>query len=104
MSTDDAPFMSRRCVLGGLSAATGLAFVRRSHAERFVSTAPLKPGEFVWSRVFVANGRLCADLGRAKAIELPQAETERRWSITNASAKPSLVNQISCGVRLVLRK
>jgi hypothetical protein len=41
-----------------------------------------KPGEIVWSRVFVANGRLCADLGRAKAIELPLAETERRWSIT----------------------
>ncbi len=41
-----------------------------------------KPGEIVWSRVFVADGRLCADLGRAKAIQLPGAETERRWSIT----------------------
>jgi hypothetical protein len=41
-----------------------------------------RPGEIVWSRVFVDNGRLCADLGRAKVIELPQDETERRWRIT----------------------
>jgi hypothetical protein len=41
-----------------------------------------KPGEIVWSRVFVDAGKLCADLGRAKVIELPLAETERRWRIT----------------------
>ncbi|MCC6587094.1 MAG: fucose isomerase [Bryobacterales bacterium] len=41
-----------------------------------------KPGEIVWSRVFVDNGKLCADLGRAKVVELPQSETERRWNIT----------------------
>ncbi|MBK7928858.1 MAG: fucose isomerase [Bryobacterales bacterium] len=41
-----------------------------------------KPGEIVWSRVFVDNGKLKADLGRAKVIELPQEETERRWQIT----------------------
>ncbi len=41
-----------------------------------------KPGEIVWSRVFVDNGKLKADLGRAKVIELPQEETERRWRIT----------------------
>jgi L-fucose isomerase-like protein len=41
-----------------------------------------KPGEIVWSRVFVDNGKLRADLGRAKAIELPQAENERRWNTT----------------------
>jgi hypothetical protein len=41
-----------------------------------------KPGEIVWSRVFVDNGKLKADIGRAKSIELPQAESERRWSIT----------------------
>ena len=38
-----------------------------------------KVGEIVWSRVFVENGKLKMDLGRAKVIELPQAETERRW-------------------------
>ena len=41
-----------------------------------------KPGEIVWSRVFVDNGKLKADLGRAKVIELPQAENERRWNTT----------------------
>ena len=41
-----------------------------------------KPGEIVWSRVFVDNGKLKADLGRAKAIELPAEENERRWHIT----------------------
>lgn len=41
-----------------------------------------KPGEIVWSRVFVDNGRLKVDLGRAKVVELPAAETERRWQAT----------------------
>ena len=41
-----------------------------------------KPGEVVWSRVFVENGALKADLGRARAIELPPEETARRWSVT----------------------
>jgi hypothetical protein len=41
-----------------------------------------KPGEIVWSRIFVEGGRLKADLGRARAVGLPQEETERRWRIT----------------------
>lgn len=41
-----------------------------------------KPGEIVWSRVYVAEGRLKADIGRAAAVELPAEETERRWRIT----------------------
>jgi hypothetical protein len=41
-----------------------------------------KPGEIVWSRVFVDNGKLKVDLGRAKVIELPAEENERRWHIT----------------------
>jgi hypothetical protein len=41
-----------------------------------------KPGEIVWSRVFVENGKLKMDLGRAKVITLPEAETERRWKET----------------------
>jgi len=41
-----------------------------------------KPGEIVWSRVFVENGKLKMDLGRAKAIALPQTETDRRWKET----------------------
>lgn len=41
-----------------------------------------KPGEIIWSRIFVADGRLKADLGRATVVELPRAETERRWELT----------------------
>ena len=41
-----------------------------------------KPGEIVWSRVFVANGKLKMDLGRAQVVTLPRAETERRWAET----------------------
>ena len=41
-----------------------------------------KPGEIVWSRIFVDGGKLKADIGRAKVVELPQEETERRWRIT----------------------
>jgi hypothetical protein len=41
-----------------------------------------KPGEIVWSRIFVADGRLKMDLGRARVAALPQAETERRWKAT----------------------
>jgi hypothetical protein len=41
-----------------------------------------KPGEVVWSRVFIEDGKLKADLGLARAIALPQEETERRWRIT----------------------
>ncbi|TVR50858.1 MAG: fucose isomerase [Puniceicoccaceae bacterium] len=41
-----------------------------------------KPGEIVWSRVFIEDGRLKMDLGRAEVIELPREETERRWEAT----------------------
>ena len=41
-----------------------------------------KPGEIVWSRVFVESGRLKMDLGRAKVVSLPREETERRWRET----------------------
>ncbi len=41
-----------------------------------------KPGEIVWSRVFVMDGKLHADLGLASVVELPQEETERRWDAT----------------------
>jgi len=41
-----------------------------------------KPGEVVWSRVFVMDGGLHVDMGRATAIELPEEETERRLRAT----------------------
>ena len=43
-------------------------------------TGVCKPGEVVWSRVYVEHGRLNADLGRATAISLPEEETRRRWN------------------------
>jgi hypothetical protein len=41
-----------------------------------------KPGEIIWSRVFVEGGALHADLGRGTVVRLPAAETERRWRET----------------------
>ncbi|HLJ14514.1 MAG TPA: hypothetical protein VKV15_08470 [Bryobacteraceae bacterium] len=45
-------------------------------------TGVSKPGEIVWSRIFVDDGVLKADLGRAKVAALPPEETERRWRMT----------------------
>ncbi len=41
-----------------------------------------KPGEIVWSRVFVQGGKLKMDLGRARVVDLPMQETDRRWRET----------------------
>ena len=41
-----------------------------------------KPGEIVWSRIFVEDDALKMDLGRARVVELPKEETERRWNLT----------------------
>ena len=39
-----------------------------------------KPGELVWSRIFVEEGKLHADIGRATVLQLPREETARRWA------------------------
>jgi L-fucose isomerase-like protein len=41
-----------------------------------------KPGWVVWSRVFVADGKLKYDTGLAEIVELPEAETNDRWQLT----------------------
>lgn len=41
-----------------------------------------KPGEVVWFRVFIMDGVLHVDLGRATALALPEAETRRRLDAT----------------------
>jgi len=41
-----------------------------------------KPGNVVWSRIYVEPDGLKADLGLAHAIELPREETMHRWEIT----------------------
>jgi hypothetical protein len=43
-----------------------------------------RPGEIVWSRVFIMDGALHVDIGRGRAIELPAEETERRWQATTS--------------------
>lgn len=42
-----------------------------------------KPGEIVWSRVYVMDGALHCDIGRGHVVELPAEETERRWQATS---------------------
>ena len=41
-----------------------------------------KPGEIVWSRIYVDDGKLRMDLGRAGVVQLPPEETQRRWDLT----------------------
>ncbi|MDR3740835.1 MAG: fucose isomerase, partial [Terracidiphilus sp.] len=42
-----------------------------------------KPGEILWSRVFVEDSALHVDMGRASVVRLPEEETKRRWAATN---------------------
>jgi len=42
-----------------------------------------KPGEIVWSRVYVMGGALHVDMGRGAGVRLPREETERRWQATS---------------------
>ncbi len=41
-----------------------------------------KPGEVVWSRIYVADDALHMDIGRLEAVSLPEVETQRRWRST----------------------
>ncbi len=43
-----------------------------------------RPGEIVWSRVYVEEGRLKMDLGRGGVVALPDEETQRRWQATTS--------------------
>jgi hypothetical protein len=42
-----------------------------------------KPGEIVWSRVYVMDGKLHCDMGRGTAVRLPAEEMKTRWESTN---------------------
>ena len=55
-----------------------------------------RKGLIVWSRVFIEKGRLHVDIGLGSVIELPQAETERRWRET--TSQWPMVNAIFHGV------
>jgi hypothetical protein len=41
-----------------------------------------KPGEIIWSRIYIESNRLKMDLGRAGVVKLPPHESERRWRAT----------------------
>ena len=41
-----------------------------------------RPGEIVWSRVYVESDALHMDIGRGRVVDLPRNETERRWKAT----------------------
>jgi len=41
-----------------------------------------KPGEIVWSRVYVMHGKLHCDIGRATVVSLPADEMKFRWEST----------------------
>jgi len=43
-----------------------------------------KPGEIVWSRIYVEDETLHMDIGRGGVVELPKKETERRWKKTTS--------------------
>lgn len=42
-----------------------------------------RPGPIVWSRIYVKDHQLHADLGVGRAVALPDDETQRRWSATS---------------------
>lgn len=42
-----------------------------------------KAGEIIWSRIYVAEGSLNMDIGRGKAVDLPETETKRRLESTS---------------------
>jgi L-fucose isomerase-like protein len=41
-----------------------------------------KPGEIVWSRIYIEDNKLHMDIGRGGVVKLPQEETQRRWNAT----------------------
>ena len=70
-------------LLGGYAAASSLRqppmyFNKGGGTLRGIS----KPGEIVWSRLFIMDGKLHVDLGRGTVVSLPAEETERRWQLT----------------------
>ena len=68
---------------GGYAGATGerqppMYFPRGGATIKGIS----RPGEIVWSRIYVKDDALHMDIGRGGAVRLPAEETERRWQAT----------------------
>ncbi len=43
-----------------------------------------KPGWIVWSRVYIADGKLKYDTGLGEVVTLPKEETQDRWNLTTS--------------------
>jgi len=71
--------------IGGYAGATGerqpaMYFPRGGSTLKGVS----KPGEIVWSRIYVEGDALHMDIGRGGVVRLSDEETQRRWSATTS--------------------
>lgn len=71
--------------IGGYAGATGerqpaMYFPRGGSTLKGVS----KPGEIVWSRLYVKDDRLHLDIGRGGVVRLSDEETNRRWQATTS--------------------
>jgi L-fucose isomerase-like protein len=72
-------------LVGGYAGASGerqppMYFPRGGSTIKGVS----RPGEIIWSRVYIQDGALWMDIGRGAAISLSQGESERRWAATTS--------------------
>lgn len=51
--------------------------------ENGIATRGLaRPGELIWSRVYLDGEKFCLDIGRGAAVKLPEEESTRRWEAT----------------------
>jgi L-fucose isomerase-like protein len=69
--------------IGGYGGATGerqppMYFPRGGSTLKGVS----RPGEIVWSRIYVERDALHMDIGRGGVVQLSEDETQRRWAAT----------------------
>jgi L-fucose isomerase-like protein len=55
-----------------------------------------RPGEIIWSRIYVQNEALHMDIGRGAVVELPREETERRWQ--NTTPQWPIMHAVTYGV------
>src|SRR5690606_32290101 len=42
-----------------------------------------KPGNIVWSRIYIEQNELWCDIGTGRVVKLPAEETQRRWDLTD---------------------
>lgn len=42
-----------------------------------------RPGKIVWSRVYAENNELWCDIGTGRCVELPEADVDRLWKLTD---------------------